>query len=582
MQPNVSSSTLSGVPSESPALRPAVVFAVLFLVLLVRLLHLSNAMTSPLTYQVGPDEEYYQQFGRAVAAGIGQYRPEFTFMDPAYGYLLGGLFKLVGFNLFVVYLLQALLDTATAYGILTAGRLLGRPRAGLYGAILYGLTSLAIEFSASVLKEIWVSSFMTWWVVAALALMRGGNRRWGWLLFGAFCGVGFGLRSTLLLMGLVGLLLPLFSQGDAQTPRSARLLNVALVAGGLLIALLPWSLRNHYAYSSLSPMAHNGGIVLSQIYYAGNPNGDMWIPDFVNSSHPNEIWRAYAAEASRRLGRTLSPPEVDRYWRDQALDFMREHPGQVLHDMLHKLRYWLADVEIPSSRSDAEERLFSPIVRYLPPPGIWLFAMGIAGLAWLATLDRRWLIVGTPIAVAFFGAIVFLSESRFRFYAASTLALAGGVLIDQLSRHRQQLLHWRVSVFAALAVVLAATSFILGLGVHTPAIRWDSVAWGYVKMGQLAQASAVVERATADQPDSELLLEVRGYIAGAQKRYADAASELQRAIELRPRSHLAHYNLARVYLQLGDSQRALSEARIADQLNPSPDYDALVKQLSTP
>jgi len=97
--------TESGPEVEPPALRPAVVFGVLFFVLLVRLLHMASAMTSPLTYQAGPDEEFYWRFGQAVAAGQGQDSPEFTFMDPAYGYLLGGIFKLFGANLFVVYLL---------------------------------------------------------------------------------------------------------------------------------------------------------------------------------------------------------------------------------------------------------------------------------------------------------------------------------------------------------------------------------------------------------------------------------------------------------------------------------------------
>jgi 4-amino-4-deoxy-L-arabinose transferase-like glycosyltransferase len=578
-QPSVSSHTESSAAEQTQRLRPALVFAVMFLVLLVRVLHLSSAVASPFTYQVGPDEDYYQRFGQAVAAGHGQDSPEFTFMDPAYGYLLGGIFKLFGFSLFVVYVLQVLLDTATAYGIFTAGRLLGRPRAGLYGAILYGVTSLAIEFSASALKEIWVSAFMTWWVVAALLLVRG-DRRWNWLPFGVFCGLGVGLRSTLLLMGIAGVLLPLLRTRASDEPRRGWVISAMLVACGLAVALLPWSIRNDRAYGSFSPLAHNGGVVLAQIYNADNPTGDMWIPGFVHFSHPSEIWRGYAAEAARRLARTLSPQEVDRYWQEQALSFMRQHPGQVLRDVTHKLRSWLASTEIPSTRSDVEERMFSPIVRYLPPPGIWLFACGFAGLAWLATCDRRWVVVATPILVAFLASIIFFSESRFRFHAASMLALCTGVLADQFIINRHHLLQWRVSMFAALAAVVAATAFILGLTIPTPAIRWDSIAWGYIKMGHLSEATAVLDHALARQPDNGALIEAQAYLAAAQKHYVEAAHELQHAIELRPGSHLAHYNLARAYMMMGDHERALSEAKRAAELNPSADYDALVRQLS--
>jgi 4-amino-4-deoxy-L-arabinose transferase-like glycosyltransferase len=169
-------------------------------------MHFSSALQSPLSYQPGPDEDYYLRFGEAVASGRGADGPEFTFMDPGYGYLLGAVFKLVGVNPVALYLLQALLDTATVYGILVIGRLLGRHRAGLYGALLYGLTATAIMFCTTLLKEVWVASYVTWWVVAALALLRS-ERRLGWALFGVLCGIGIALRSTLLLFGLAALLL---------------------------------------------------------------------------------------------------------------------------------------------------------------------------------------------------------------------------------------------------------------------------------------------------------------------------------------------------------------------------------------
>src|SRR5579885_3305733 len=161
-----------------PASRRAILlFAILGIALALRLLHLSSEMLSPLSYQPGPDEAYYRQFGEAVAAARGQDGPEFTFMDPGYGYILGGIFAVFGTNAFVVYLLQVLLDTATAYGIYVAGRLLGRPGAGLFGAAVYGLTSTAIMFSVALLKETWVTAFLTWWLVGCLALLDG---RRGW------------------------------------------------------------------------------------------------------------------------------------------------------------------------------------------------------------------------------------------------------------------------------------------------------------------------------------------------------------------------------------------------------------------
>ena len=566
--------------AESPY-RPIVPFAVLALVLLVRLIQLLSAMSSPLTYQPGPDEDYYRRFGEAVAAGPGgQNSPEFTFMDPAYGYILGAIFKLVGPNLFVVYLLQVLLDTATAYGIITIGRLLGRPRAGLIGAALYGLTATAVMFCTTLLKEVWVTAFLTWWVVAALTLVSAEReRKWHWLLLGVYVGLGVGLRSTLLVVGGLTLLLPLWR--SRKVP--AWFPQAALVAGGLLVGLLPWSVRNYQAYGSLAPVPLNGGIVLHQVYNAGNPNAGMWIPPFVSYLHPSEIWRGYADEASRRAGHPLSPVEVDRYWHDEAIAFMEQHPAQVAGDILRKSLDWLSNSELASNRSDTEERMFSSILAVLPPPAAWLLGMGLAGLLWLALQSEgrhRWLIVAVPIGLAWLTVAVFFAESRFRFHAASMLALCSGVFIDQflegLQKRRRQ-----VVAFGALAAVIVTTSLVLGARTPPVPVHWDRIAWGYINMGKIREAQSLSARVSQEQPDNAAIFEALGYTEAVTQQYEQAAQALQHAIALRPGSHVAHFNLARVYLMLGDRQHAAEEAGIAVKLHPSPDYEALLSKIES-
>jgi tetratricopeptide (TPR) repeat protein len=576
--------------SSAPGLNPIAVFGLLALVLAVRVLHFSSALQSPLSYQPGPDEEYYLRFGEAVAFGQGADGPEFTFMDPGYGYLLGAVFKLIGVNPVAVYLLQALLDTVTAYGILVIGRLLGRHRAGLYGALLYGLTSTAIMFSAALLKEVWVASYVTWWVAAALVLLRS-ERRLGWALFGVFCGIGVALRSTLLLFGLAALLLPgLRLRTDTVTARvpAGWASKALLMMLGMAVSLLPWSARNLHASGSLSPLPHNGGIVLHQAYNPENPESAIWIPPFVNYLQPSEIWRGYAAEADRRTGRSLSPREADAYWRKQALGFMREHPGQVLADAARKSAIFLADTEIPNNRSSAEERLFSPVLRLLPPPMAWLLAMGLAGLIWLGRQDRRWPIVAAPIVISWLTVAAFWAEDRFRFHAVPVLALSSGIWLDGLVRSlRERRVPGpagddvgcrQVAAFGLLAIVIGAASLYLGRQFPPPAIRWDHVVWGYIKMGSVEKARTLAERISLEQPDNGPVWEAMGYLAAVRQQYPDAVRDYQRAVALRPRSYLAHYNLAKALLALDRRPEAAAEARIAASLDPSADARALLDQ----
>jgi tetratricopeptide (TPR) repeat protein len=569
--------------TNAERLKPILIFGVMAAVLVLRILQLFSAVSSPLSYQPGPDEDYYLRFGEAVAGGLGGVSPEFNFMDPGYGYLLGAVFKLVGVNLFAVYLLQALLDTATAYGVLVIGRLLGRPRAGLYGAILYGVTSTAIMFCTTLLKEICVASYVTWWVAGALALIRS-DRRLAWLAFGVLCGMGVALRSTLLALGLLALLLPGLSQspsvpGPGRRPWRSRTMAAALIACGMLLSLLPWVMRNYHTYGGLSPLPHNGGIVLHQIYNEQNPGSGIWIPPFVNYSHPSEIWRGYAAEASRREGRELSPPQVDRYWRDQALIYMKEHPAEVLRGVAHKSLAFLSATEVPNNRFSAEERLFSPVLALLPAPATWLLALGLAGLVWLALEDRRWRIVAAPIFIAWLTMAVFWAEDRFRFHAAPLLALCSGIWIDGAVRHLKDVRRWQIPTFVLLAALIAAFSLYLGSKNPPPPIRWDHIVWGYIKMGEILEARELAQRIAREQPDNGPILEALGYTAAANRQYEEAAQDLERAIAVRPRSHVAHSNLARAYLALGRREEAAQQARIAIDLYPSPDYQVLLSQI---
>ena len=590
--------TSNATGSKAASLKPVVVFAVLALCLALRLTHLSSALQSPLSYQPGPDENYYLRFGQAVASGVGADAPEFTFMDPGYGYLLGAVFKVLGVNLFAVYLLQSLLDTATAYGLLTIGRLLGRPRAGLYGALLYAVTSTAILFCATLLKETSVAAYLTWWVIAALTVLRS-ERKVAWLAFGVLCGIGIALRSTLSLLALVGLLLPKLipkipgasSTGISPTvttpsemPSAAAgssgwATQAAWLMVGLTLALTPWSTRNHRAFGGLSPLPHNGGIVLHQAYNADNPRSAIWIPSFVNYSDPGEIWRGYAAEADARAGHPLSPPEVDRYWRGEALAFMRAHPGAVLADIARKGLMFLAATEVPNNRSSAEERMFSPLLAVLPSPAVWLVSMGLAGLLWLATQDRRWIILAAPVALSWATMALFWAEDRFRFHSLPVLALCSGILIDDIARHARRYRDWPLPAFGGLVVVLAAIGLYLGSRFPPPAVRWDHIVWGYIKMGRAADARQLAERIAIEQPDNATIIEARGYLAATAGQYTDAVTDYKRAIGLRPRSYLAHYNLAKAYLALGDTANAKEQASDAMTLSPSPDIQALSAQI---
>ena len=112
-------------------------------------------------------------------------------------------------------------------------------------------------------------------------------------------------------------------------------------------------------------------------------------------------------------------------------------------------------------------------------------------------------------------------------------------------------------------------------------IHWDHIVWGYIKMGRIGQAQTLAQRIAGEQPRNGPIWEALGYTAVLRKQFSEAAQDFQRAIEIRPNSHVAHYNLAKVYLELGDREHAAAQAKIALSLDESPDYRALAERIQT-
>jgi tetratricopeptide (TPR) repeat protein len=226
----------------------------------------------------------------------------------------------------------------------------------------------------------------------------------------------------------------------------------------------------------------------------------------------------------------------------------------------------------------AEERLFSPVLQVLPRPNAWLLALGLAGLVWLATQDRRWLIIAAPIALSWLTVAIFWAEDRFRFHAAPLLAFSSGIWIDGMVLGVRDWRRWPLPACAGLSILIAATSVYLGSQYPPPVLRWDHVVWGYIKMHKPQEAQALAERVAVEQPDNGPIFEALGYLAAIGGQYDEAVRRYQRAVDLRPASYLAHYNLAKALLALGRRDSAAAEARIALNLNPSPDAQALLRQ----
>ena len=221
-----------------------------------------------------------------------------------------------------------------------------------------------------------------------LAATLAAGTLWGFALRGGpglvVGGFGFGLASLcrpsfLPIAGLTALLGILTPPGACR----GRLGRAIVVLGTTLAVLAPWAIRNRFAVGEAVWTTTHGGYTLAlannPFYYGdvvNGPSGAVW-------SGPNQqtwIDSINAATADN------SEPESDRWLRQQAITFARDHPRDFLRAALARLaRFWGV---MP------EAAVYSPTVRWAV--AFWTVPLWI--LLLLGLTDRR--TYGWPRGVA--------------------------------------------------------------------------------------------------------------------------------------------------------------------------------------
>ncbi|MCB1555563.1 MAG: tetratricopeptide repeat protein [Xanthomonadales bacterium] len=544
-------------------------WGVLTVALLLRMLQIAAAARSPITFNPGADESYYLQFGAWVAAHGLAVPTDFAFMDPAYGYLLGGVLGAFGGSVLAVYLLQAILDVVTTWLIHRCASDIGGSRSGLLAAAVYALCATAIMFTTTALKATLVAFCAAVWTLLALRLLRRPSA-WRWLGIGLFGGLIVGVRGNLLLWSLGALVALPWLLPARRTGR--RFADLSILALGVCVGLSLWSVRHAELGLGWSPLPFNGGIVLHHTYNPGNPRALMQMPEFVNYRHPLEIWHGYAREAERLHGRPMSPREVSAYWQGEALNYLFDHPAQFASNALRKLRELVAAPEIPNNRIYTQERALSPVLSVLPAPFPWLFGLGCTGLVLLVLHDRRTWAALIPLAACVATALIFFPEDRFRFHGVPTLAIGAGFALDRLLAWWRAADLRRATIVLVCVAALVGLSFALGRGVRYPERELEREAWGYLRMGQTQQAETLAHEAIATGEDNARLHELLGFLAAQRGDHALAVRHFGAAVALRPKAAGSWFSLAASLAETGDITAALAAIDAALEREEAPEF----------
>ena len=196
-----------------------------------------------------------------------------------------------------------------------------------------------------------------------------------------------------------------------------------------------------------------------QNFYTGNnpynPSGSYGALPFIRGN-PHFEETDFRAAAEARVGRSLAPAEVSRFWFAEAFAHIREHPAFALRTFLRKAALFWNDFEI----SDNQDQ-------YLLEDVSWVLGLPLLGFGWIAPLallgaiafrERYEVRLLSGFVLIYWATLVaFFVFSRYRIQAVpALLPLAALGVVDLSARLRARA--W-TPIASAAAILLTSAVF---------------------------------------------------------------------------------------------------------------------------
>lgn len=568
LEPRAESRYLPSMPRQRHHL--ASVQLVLLLACLLRLLHWLAVRVTPLFSHPVLDSQEYDRWAREIVGG-NVWGSETFFQAPLYPYFVGGIYRLFGFSLDAVYLVQIGFAVAGCWALYRAGSRLLDADLGIAAAFLLAVNPVVIFYDVQLLKTslaVTVTAFLLW----ALAVAWTGHRAAPWLVVGLLFGVLSLLRENSLLLAPLFLALALWPQESSRPvsrrrSRAGGFTRAAVWSLGLIAVLLPVAWRNFQIGGDFLPTTFQGGV---NFYIGNNPEADGTYRPLVAGRQIPFFERTESVRlAQEATGRDLSSAEVSRYWLGRSLAWARSDPGAFLELQWRKLRLYWSFYEWPDAVDFYYTRRLSPAL-WPPWPefgALVLLAVVGFGLLWLQPQAQRFVPILLFLLLTMVSTVIFFIFSRYRLTAIPPLILLAAFPVRALILAQRKKWPQEKWLYGALLIISCLVP--RGLG-YQP--RWDMV---HYNLGRVAQERGDPETATHHyretlhhDPESFLACLNLGNFAARAHRLDEARAWYERALALRPDSDDALTNLGGVALQTGDLEAARRYLDTALDLNP--------------
>jgi tetratricopeptide (TPR) repeat protein len=544
---------VSEAEASKPAARPRLINdprlhfgAIVAIALIPRLAYLAEIHRWPFFYSPVMDSQTQYGWASVLVQTFGIGNKEVLGKAPAYAYFLALAQVALGDGkpaLFGAHLVQLLLGAATAGMVYLVGRRVFSSPVGIAAGLIFALYSPAVYREGQLLDTA-LATFLA--VGLLLAVIPALDRPTGarWVGTGVLLGLLGLTRPNLLLLALpvAGVMLVSLRR---SVERRELLRMVALFGVGIILPIVPITVRNYVISGELIPISSNGGINV----YTGNHEGS----DGFSPIPAGIAWERTWYEARREAG-ALSDRQRDAYYLAKAKAFWRDHPGAALALLVKKnYLYWNA-YEIPNNVSYDWGRAHSSVLRGLPFTFAIVGPLGLLGIAlggwrgrnaWLLTL----FVITQVVAVT-----IFFVCGRYRMPALPALSIFAAFALFSVGRmirgRRLGALAFSLAGLAA-AGLLVNSDFYGVRRAHGANRDWYYLGRSYVSSSDLSAAAEAFQRAAAEDPSDADALAFLGQVERARGNYKASADAMRRALQAAPDYTSVAKEMADLYLDQG-------------------------------
>jgi 4-amino-4-deoxy-L-arabinose transferase-like glycosyltransferase len=572
--------------------------AILVLALILRFLALSGLKETVYFDSLLIDERVYHGWAKKIADGTFMSDSVYEFA-PLPAYLMAFVYKLFTPDFLYVRVMNIVLGVLSCFLVYLIGRELKNRSAGLLACLIASVYEPFILYSIVPLKTS-LALFLFSWTVYLIAALQGRMSLLRVLLLGAVAGLLINVRPNFLV--IVPFLLLLIFRDLYKTESPLKVLAAAFLFFilGFFIAVSPFVIRNYKVAGQIALTTTQTG---RNLYYANNlENRDPYYrPLSFASSVPAEQAVHFTIEASRRVGKRLTPEEGSSYWTREVFKTAFEHPAALLWKLVQKTLVLFNRFE---AGDHYHTGFLSRFITFFKCPFLpfWLILpLGMAGMAAHFLLSRK----TQALSVIFFlyaaTLILFYSSARLRLPLVAILIPCAAVgtmhVFSSVKRGEFKTVGLYVAIVAVFLIITFIPvrgtgdlttyynthAFILdGKGLKDEAIRyWEESSRmerpysAYAKLFLAGRFYGRGEKAKAESylnkiPDSSFAAaskySLTGDIRVHEGRIEEAISAYERSLTINFGQRRIRRELIKLYWNR-DKERALEEYKTLQYIN---------------